>query len=265
MVRTPAGPNGGPDSNLNRRPIYVELHPATSTRILVELRAKAPQSSKSSPAPPAADASISASSAYTDEVWPSDNTDALDRLTIQDGFTHAYSPNIMVAWVTDVPNFLDRRTVPLSFRFLVAMTGSLGIGNNLNKWTPEDFATATRMTTFYKQVRNTVQLGSLYRLIRPSVGDQPSEQSAVEYVAEDGKQAVVYGFLHSQQFGNPFPTLHLEGLDPTALYKLTPLDSAKARGLPAQLSGAQLMGEGLQLTLVGDYDATAILLERSAP
>src|SRR6185437_16694871 len=32
---------------------------------------------------------------YTDEVWPSDNTDPFDRLTIQDGFTDAYTPAIM--------------------------------------------------------------------------------------------------------------------------------------------------------------------------
>jgi alpha-galactosidase len=41
---------------------------------------------------------------YTDEVWPSDNTDPFDRLSIQDGFTYAYSPQIMMSWVTDSPN-----------------------------------------------------------------------------------------------------------------------------------------------------------------
>ncbi len=30
---------------------------------------------------------------YTDEVWPSDNRDALDRLQIQDGFTHVICSN----------------------------------------------------------------------------------------------------------------------------------------------------------------------------
>lgn len=198
---------------------------------------------------------------YTDEVWPSDNTDALDRLTIQDGFTHAYSPNLMVAWVTDVPNFLDKRVIPLSFRFLVAMTGSLGIGGNLNHWTPEEMNEAKRMTAFYKQTRNTVQFGSLYRLVSP----QGSEQTATEYVSTDGKQAVAFGFLHSQHYGSPFPVLQLRGLDAASTYKLTPLDSLKAKGLPVQLTGAQLMGDGLQLTLNGDYDATAILLDKVAP
>ena len=41
---------------------------------------------------------------FTDEVWPSDNTDAFDRLRIQDGFTYAYAPGVMMAWVTDSPN-----------------------------------------------------------------------------------------------------------------------------------------------------------------
>ena len=40
-----------------------------------------------------------------DQVWTSDNTDALDRLTLQDGFTQAYTPGIMMAWVTDVPSW----------------------------------------------------------------------------------------------------------------------------------------------------------------
>ena len=79
-----------------------------------------------------------------EQVWTSDNTDALDRLRIQEGFTYAYSPQAMMAWVTDVPNFNGRST-PLRFRFLVAMQGALGIGNNLNKWSQEDVDLAKTM------------------------------------------------------------------------------------------------------------------------
>jgi alpha-galactosidase len=68
-----------------------------------------------------------------DEVWTSDNTEAFDRLRIQEGFSMAYAPKIMSAWVTDVPN-MNGRSVPLGFRFLTAMQGALGVGANLNKW-----------------------------------------------------------------------------------------------------------------------------------
>lgn len=194
---------------------------------------------------------------YTDEVWPSDNTDALDRLAIQDGYTHAYSPETMAAWVTDVPNYLDRRVVPLQFRFLTAMQGALGIGNNVTKWTPAEVELATRLTQFYKSVRTTVQHGKLYRLRRP----EESESSQVEYVAQDGSQAVLFGYLHSQHYGMPQPLIRLEGLDSKAQYRVTPLDKQKYAGEEV-VSGAVLMGQGVRLMLFGDYDSTALVLER---
>src|SRR3954451_2414888 len=127
-----------------------------------------------------------------DEVWPSDNTDAFDRLRVQEGFTQAYAPKIMSAWVTDVPN-MNGRSTPLKFRFLVAMQGALGIGANLNKWQPADFTLATEMVTLYKRIRATVQTGNLYRLSSPRSNDL----TANEYVSSDGKQAVLFAFRHS--------------------------------------------------------------------
>ncbi|MCL4402351.1 MAG: alpha-galactosidase, partial [Acidobacteria bacterium] len=73
-----------------------------------------------------------------EQVWTSDNTEAFDRLRIQDGFTAAYAPKVMMDWVTDVPN-MNGRSTPLKYRFLVAMMGSLGIGADLNHWSPADF------------------------------------------------------------------------------------------------------------------------------
>jgi alpha-galactosidase len=193
----------------------------------------------------------------TDEVWTSDNTDALDRLSQQDGFSHAYTPGVMMAWVTDVPSGIDGRTVPLKFRFLVAETGSLGVGANLNKYTPEEMQEAAGYVAFYKRVRPTVQRGSLYRLIAP----QGSESSAVEYVAKDGRQAVVFAFLHSQQFGAPFPTVFLRGLEEDALYKVEPIDPTQITEA-GNVSGAYLMHHGIDVKLHGDYDSTAVILEK---
>ena len=194
---------------------------------------------------------------YTDEVWPSDNTDALDRLAIQDGFTHAYTPETMAAWVTDVPNFLDRRSIPLQFRFIVAMQGALGIGGNLNHWTPEEMELGAKLTAFYKEVRTTVQHGRLYRL---NSGEN-KEASQVEYVSEDGSQAAVFAYLHSQHYGLAYPVIHLEGLQPQAKYRIRALDPATYAG-EATVSGAVLMNSGVSLRLSGDYASTALILER---
>jgi alpha-galactosidase len=193
----------------------------------------------------------------TDEVWPSDNTDALDRLTLQDGFTQAYTPAIMMAWVTDVPSGIDHRVVPLKFRFMVAMSGSLALGVNLNKYSAEDLEASTRYVAFYKRIRPTVQRGALYRLIAP----QGSEYSATEYVSTDGRQAVLFAYLHSQQFGNFFPPVFLNGLEPDARYKVEAIDPGQVQE-SGVLSGAYLMHHGIHLNLHSDYDSTSVILEK---
>ena len=194
--------------------------------------------------------------ARVNEVWTSDNTEAFDRLRIQEGFSFAYAPKVMMDWVTDVPNLNGRRT-PLKFRFLVAMQGALGIGSNLNHWSEADFALARQMLAYYKTIRRTVQEGNLYRLSSPREGSL----TANEYLARDGTQAVLFAFLHSQQFLRPAPTVYLRGLEERALYRLKPLDD-KLVEKQEVLSGSFLMNRGLNLRLVGDYDSTSVWLEK---
>jgi len=191
-----------------------------------------------------------------EQVWTSDNTEAFDRLRIQEGFTFAYAPKVMMDWVTDVPN-LNGRSTPLKFRFLVALQGSLGIGSNLHHWSPADFELATEMIAYYKRIRRTVQEGKLYRLLSP----REASITANQYVSEDGKQSVLFAFLHSQQFLYPAPTLYLRGLDDKAVYRVKALDD---RLLEKQetLSGSYLMNHGLNISLRGDFDATSVLLEK---
>jgi alpha-galactosidase len=197
---------------------------------------------------------------YTDEVWTSDNTDAYDRLRIQNGFTYAYTPGIMMAWVTGSPTWVNRRTLSLEYRFLSAMQGSLGLGADLSKWTPADFATAKRMIGQYKAIRQTVQRGLLYRLIEPTNG---SEQSATEYVSRDGGQTVVFAFLHSSTELYPYPRLYLRGLQADAQYRLRAMDGTVADGTPAEASGAYWMNHGIDVDLVGDFQCAAFTLERA--
>ena len=193
-----------------------------------------------------------------DQVWTSANTEAYDRLKIQEGFSYAYTTKVMMAWVTDVPN-MNGRSTPLKYRFLVAMMGSLGIGANLNKWSQEDFGLATKMVAYYKSVRQTVQEGKLYRLFSPREGDFTANQ----YVSQDGNQAVVYAFLRSQQYGRPAPIVYLQGLDERGIYRVQTIDD-KLMNKAQTLSGAYLMNHGIELRLTGDYDSTSIGFERES-
>jgi alpha-galactosidase len=196
---------------------------------------------------------------YTDEVWPSDNTDPYDRLSMQDGFTYAYTPQIMMAWVTDSPHWYNGRNTTLAYRMLSSMQGSLGIGANLNKWSAEDFATAKRLIAAYHSVQKTIVRGDLYRLISPRDG---SEFSSTETVAGDKGQAVVFAFTVATQQGRGMPLLQLQGLDPEAQYKLGFIEGKARPGTPEVASGDWWMHHGVWLDLKGDYSAAAFRLDR---
>jgi alpha-galactosidase len=196
---------------------------------------------------------------YTDEVWPSDNTDPFDRLSMQDGFTYAYTPQVMMAWVTDSPHWLNKRATSLEYRLLSSMQGSLGIGANLNHWSADDFASAKRLIAAYHAAQKTIVQGALYRLISPRDG---SEFSATETVSNDKNQAVVFGFTHSTQEERGFPLLQLQGLDHASEYKLTFIEGKGLDETPESASGAWWMSHGIWLDLRGDFQAAAFRLDR---
>jgi alpha-galactosidase len=157
----------------------------------------------------------------------------------------------MMCWVTDCPNFVTKRTVPLSYRFHVAMAGSLGIGGDLSRWTPQELEEARGFIATYKRVRPVIQNGQLYRLRSPRVG----RFAASQYAAQDGSEVVVFAWGHSQQFGETQVALPLDGLEEEAHYA----DAISG----AAYSGAYLARKGLAVNLVGDFDSSMVHLVRT--
>jgi alpha-galactosidase len=139
------------------------------------------------------------------------------------------------------------------------MQGTLGIGADLNRWNQQDLETAKRLVADYKGIRTTVQQGLLYRLISPRDG---SEYSATQSVSSDGRQAVMFAFLHSSSMLNPYPRIHLKGLDPQGRYRLRVLAGKPGDDTPAEASGAHWMSDGIQLMLKGDFQAAGVVLDR---
>jgi alpha-galactosidase len=114
------------------------------------------------------------------------------------------------------------------------------------------------MVEQYKTIRETVQRGSLYRLISP---EHNSEQSVTESVSQDRKQAVVFAFLHSSRELYPYPRIYLRGLDTQAQYSIVALDGKVAEDTPQTASGAYWINHGVDVLLRGDFQAAALKLE----
>ena len=100
---------------------------------------------------------------HFDSVWPSDNTDPLDRLEIQKGYSLIYPRKCMRAWVTDTNK--RKRPEPMKYRFAVSMQGSLSIGANLSLLKRSELLECKKQIALYKKIRHTVQFGSLYRIM----------------------------------------------------------------------------------------------------
>ena len=150
----------------------------------------------------------------TDQVWVSDNTDAFDRIRIQEGFSLVYPARSMEAWVTDEHNFITHRNAPLSLRFDVAMRGVLGIGTDLSELDETQLADYASYIAFYKQIRHVIQEGQLYRLERL----EEFGSSVVQYVLPNGEEAVYSVVIRDYQVGRFRPIVPLRGLTAVANY-----------------------------------------------
>lgn len=182
--------------------------------------------------------------------WPSDNTDAFERLAVQEGYSLAHSPLTMSCWVTDSPGYLSHRAVPLRFRFHVAMTGVLGIGGTIHRWPEQERAEAAEYVARYREIRDTVQFGARYRL----GSARHDERFAVCCVAADGAQVALFVFARTVRQDSGDPPVRLRGLDPDARYR--DVDSGAGYG------GAFLLRHGLRPALRGDYASALFVLER---
>ncbi|MEW6237865.1 MAG: alpha-galactosidase [Candidatus Omnitrophota bacterium] len=192
-----------------------------------------------------------------DQIWTSDNTDPADRVEIQYGFLHAFPAKLMVAWITDEDWHHVKPSLP--FRFHSSMSGVLGIGMDLTKWTKEECAEAAKFIAEYKEIRPLVQDGICHRLISPF----ERNRAAVEYVNRDGSEAVLflYSLFENREGAAPTSrdeqTVRLRGLEPNAVYELSGGRGGKA-------SGAALMNYGIPWFVRGSFQSAIVKLKKSA-
>ena len=153
----------------------------------------------------------------------------------------------MGAHVSAVPNAQTGRSVSLTTRGVVAMSGTFGYEMDLNETTQEEKQMIREQVAFFKEHYDLIQNGDYYRLTPPG-----GSFTAWEQVSQDKREAlisVVYGPAHSSP---PFRILRLKGLDSRAHYQI---------GGQGVYSGEALMNGGWLLPLpFGEYPALQLYL-----
>lgn len=102
---------------------------------------------------------------YMPQAWASDDTDAIERLSIQEGTSLIYPPSSIGAHVSAVPNHQVGRITPLATRGNVAMMGgAFGYELDLTKLSEKELDEISQQIETYHSIRETIQFGQLYRL-----------------------------------------------------------------------------------------------------
>lgn len=202
---------------------------------------------------------------YFDEFWVSDNTDALQRVYIQWGTSLFFPSNAMAQHIGGAPYWnTGGRVIPIKFRCDVAMSGRLGIELQPKHMNDEEKLQCTTCFADYKELRQTVQTGNLYRLQNPY---NRKGIASLMYVNDTKSQAVLFAYKVDNYYSMPIPRFRLQGLDPNATYTLTEKD-VKAWQEPCSLSGKQFTGQflmevGLEIPLDWDYASRVFDLKKS--
>ncbi len=186
---------------------------------------------------------------YFQEVWPSDHTDAMQRLYIQWGVLNFYPSNILAAHVCSDHNKYTQRVTPIKFRFDVASMCRLGMEMVPAHLTEAQLAYAKRAIAEYKRLRDVIQQGDLYKLVSPYEGNR--DHAALMYVNGDRSKSAV--FLYRTIFTRHMAdkVFKMQGLDPNRNYLIREV-CPETEGQPVKLdgkvvSGRFLMEEGVVL------------------
>ncbi len=178
---------------------------------------------------------------FSPQIWTSDNTDPLERLTIQFGTSMCYPASTMGAHVS-----ANSRT-GYDTKGNVALWGSFGYELDPNKFTENEKTIVKRQIKEYHKYYDVIHFGELYRLISPF---DDKYRAAWEFVSED-KNEVLFTYVTISKPENHALVIKLKGLDPDKYYVDEDTDEV--------YSGALLMNAGLCLPNVSDKDGSSFV------
>ncbi|CAG9710722.1 putative alpha-galactosidase [Clostridium neonatale] len=187
---------------------------------------------------------------YSPQIWCSDDTDAIERLKIQEGTAMVYPLSAMGSHVSDCPNHTVGRTTPFETRGYVALSGTFGYELDITKISEEDRNMIPKQVAMYHKYNDLVREGDYYRI------DNFSENNNFDSWAVVSKNKDEALITCIQVLGRPnyhSRRIKLKGLDENSMYRNEETNEI--------YSGGVLMNGGINLTdLYGDYAGKLIHL-----
>ena len=180
---------------------------------------------------------------YFTEFWPSDNTDPIERLFIQWGYSQIFPSKTLCAHVTTW-----NRGTSIKFRTDVAMMCKLGFDIKLEDMNQNEHLYCDQAVKNYNRLKPVILEGDLYRLVSPYGSNHTSSM----FVGKDKKTAAVFAFDIHPRYAEKTLPVRLQGLNADKKYRvkeinMMPGSGSSLKGNNQVFSGEYLMNVGLDL------------------
>ena len=180
---------------------------------------------------------------YFTEFWCSDDTDPVERLYIQWGFSQFIPVKAMAAHVTD-----QNSKASIKFRTNVAMMCKLGFDLNLKNLSQNERIFCKQAVSEYNRLKKVILDGDMYHLVSPYDGNHVS----VMYVSDTRSKAVLFTYDIFPRRDEKIFSVKMQGLDPNRQYKveeinLIPGEKSNLVSNGILFSGDYLMKVGLNV------------------
>lgn len=187
---------------------------------------------------------------YSPQIWCSDDTDAIERLKIQEGTALIYPLSTMGAHVSDCPNHTVGRVTPFETRGYVALAGTFGYELDVTKIPESDREQIPAQVAMYHKYNDLVREGDYYRIASYA---ENHYFDCYGVVSKNKKEAL---YTYVQVLNRPnyhSRRIYLKGLAAEKYYAI--------EGEDRTWSGEQLMNAGLLVqNPFGDFKGKLIHL-----
>lgn len=195
---------------------------------------------------------------YFTEFWPSDNTDPVERLFIQWGYSHFLPAKAMCAHVTEW-----NRRASIKFRVDVAFQGKLGFDIGLKGLSTDDRQYCREAIREYKRLKDVIWSPNLYRLVSPYEG----QHCVLQRVTDSQDHSIVFAYDVHPRYGENLLSTRLRGLDPSANYRVREICLMPGRQSSLSCHGKVYTGDflmkvGIRLLSTGDLVSHIVELTR---
>ena len=153
---------------------------------------------------------------YSPQIWCSDDTDAIERLSIQEGTALVYPLSSIGAHVSVCPNHTVGRVTPFETRGNVALAGTFGYELDITKLPKEERELIPIQTAMYHKYNKLVREGDYYRIASYA---ENHLYDCYEVISKDKKEVLVTYVQVLNQPNSHSRIIKLAGLDPNTRYR----------------------------------------------